>query len=1156
MLTTFFVTQTSDDGRGDLPGSLSWAIVQVNDDANDSGSDPDLIDFDIPTSDPGYDPATNIWTIGPNVGLPTITSPAIIDGMSQSGYIGTPVIEISGSNASNHSGQTPTNALILETGSDHSTIEGLEIDLFTGVGIGIASNYDTVASNRIADNDSDGIDVAAGTQNTIGGTASGAGNVISGNGGTGIYLFNSASDDQILGNKIGTDANGLEDDSNGGDGIHLDGVSGNTVGGTTAAAANVISGNAGDGIYLYQGASDNQILGNRIGTDANGLKAIPNAYDGIDLADAIDNTVGGTTAAAANVISGNTGSGIYFLSGSSGNLILGNKIGTDATGLKGLNNHIDGIDFSTSMDNTIGGTTVAAANVISGNTGYGIHLISSASDNRILGNKIGTDANGLNPIPNGSYGLDLEGSSGNTIGGTTAYAGNVISGNMGDGIHLVDGATGNLIVGNKIGIDADGLNPIPNGGDGMHVETVSSNTIGGTTAGAGNVISGNKGAGIYLLGNASGNLILGNLIGTDANGLDPVPNDNDGLDIDASSDNTIGGSPAGAGNLISGNVGNGIYLLSGASGNLIVGNKIGTDVNGLRPVPNGADGLDIAAATDNTIGGSTAGAGNVISGNRGVGIYLLRSESDNRILGNLIGTDANGLNPIPNGLDGLTLEGASGNTIGGTASGAGNVISGNDANGISLLSGASGNLIVGNKIGTNASGLDPLPNENDGLALEGASGNNTIGGTASGAGNVISGNDADGISLLSGASGNEILGNLIGTDASGLDPVPDGVDGLDLEGASGNTIGGTTAAAANVISGNTGSGISILGGSSGNLILGNKIGTEITGESAMGNAIGVRIDSSSNNTVGGTSSGVDNVISGNTSIDIEISNSSATANVVQGNLIGTDEQGTRELVQPDLTTGSPIGLLIGDSSANRIGGTTNAASNVIAGCAVAVEVTGFNATDNAIQGNRIGADSHGDVLTNSVGIGIYVNGAGDNTVGGGTSGAGNLIYGYEDYGVFLYGSQSTGNVVQGNRIGLATSDAQLVAGTRQLAGIAIEGASSNTIGGPTIASGNTVSGNADAGVYIFGYENSASSNSIEEDDFEDNVYGILLYNAPDNGQDLTLRHQNRFAKSLIADVREFMGSVPRATSNLVKGSKAGRKHVHRRADHEREAHVR
>ena len=186
------------------------------------------------------------------------------------------------------------------------------------------------------------------------------------------------------------------------------------------------------------------------------------------------------------------------------------------------------------------------------------------------------------------------------------------------------------------------------------------------------------------------------------------------------------------------------------------------------------------------------------------------------------------------------------------------------------------------------------------------------------------------------------------------------------------------------------------------------------------------------------------------------------------------------------------------------------------------------------------------MLTNANVMGIYINGAGHNTVGGDSSEAGNTIMGYTDYGVYIYGSQSTGNVVQGNQIGRRVTPKKLAAKSpaEQLAGIAIQGASSNQIGGATRAMGNTILGNAEAGVYIFGQANSASNNSIENNLFDNNSYGILLFNAPNNGQYFTLQRTNRFGKNPIARIREFSGP-PRAPAPRGITSVSGQKHGHR-----------
>jgi hypothetical protein len=204
-----------------------------------------------------------------------------------------------------------------------------------------------------------------------------------------------------------------------------------------------------------------------------------------------------------------------------------------------------------------------------------------------------------------------------------------------------------------------------------------------------------------------------------------------------------------------------------------------------------------------------------------------------------------------------------------------------------------------------------------------------------------------------------------------------------------------------------------------------------------------------------------------------------------------------------------------------IGGTVSGAGNVISGFGVGIDISGFNAVGNAIEGNLIGTDRNGNRLPKSIDIGVYINDVESNTVGGTTAEATNVIAGYTSYGVFIYGTLATKNVVQGNRIGMGAPSH-----SGQLAGIAIEDASDNTLGGSIASAGNTITGNADAGIYIFGRKNSASGNVSSQNHLEHNGYGVLLYNAANNGGYATLLQNNHFKRNGIANVREFTGSVP------------------------------
>src|SRR5439155_24891644 len=118
------------------------------------------------------------------------------------------------------------------------------------------------------------------------------------------------------------------------------------------------------------------------------------------------------------------------------------------------------------------------------------------------------------------------------------------------------------------------------------------------------------------------------------------------------------------------------------------------------------------------------------------------------------------------------------NVIGGTLPEARNVISGNDVVGIDVESGAHGNLIQGNYIGTDTSGRADLGNRVSGVQMINAS-NNVVGGTVSGARNVISGNDQSGV-YLTNCVGNRVEGNFIGTDESGARPLGNTFNGVAL----------------------------------------------------------------------------------------------------------------------------------------------------------------------------------------------------------------------------------------------------------------------------------------------------------------------------------------------------------------------------------------
>ncbi|MCA1684209.1 MAG: right-handed parallel beta-helix repeat-containing protein, partial [Actinobacteria bacterium] len=292
----------------------------------------------------------------------------------------------------------------------------------------------------------------------------------------------------------------------------------------------------------------NVVEGCYVGTDPTGTLRRANST-GIIIA-TTQNRIGGPTPAQRNVISGNNGGGVgATTTAATGNVIQGNYIGTNAAGTLGLPNNV-GV-FGPLGHSLIGGVAPGEGNLISGNSGSGIE---GGLNNTIQGNLIGTDVTGMKAVPNADRGIRLSGAlAGNRIGGTEPGARNVISGNVGAGIGIEDGAAGTVVQGNYIGVAADGTSPLPNttftagnSRGGVFVKYSSDNQIGGPESGRGNVIAYNGGGGVIVVP-----------VSPDApqQGISIRGNDiysNDGLGIDLGGDgvtpNDAGDADAGANN--------------------------------------------------------------------------------------------------------------------------------------------------------------------------------------------------------------------------------------------------------------------------------------------------------------------------------------------------------------------------------------------------------------------------------------------------------------------------------------------------------------------------------------------------------------------------------------------------------------------------------
>jgi hypothetical protein len=501
--------------------------------------------------------------------------------------------------------------------------------------------------------------------------------------------------------------------------------------------------------------------------------------------------------------------------GSAGDVLTGCYLGTDASGDANVGNGT-GVLVEGPGD-TVGDTAAVVTTLVSGNQQDGIDVVGANATGDLITNAlIGVDLTGLVALGNGGTGAVV---AGGATGAT--FKDTVLSGNTGSGLGLND--AGNLVIGCKTGVAKDGFTPAPNT-NGVYLSgSASSNTIGSSAAAGRNIISANKRNGILLTGaNVTQNTVIGNYIGLDQNG-NVVGNSWNGVNfLNGAHDNTIGGTTASSVNVISGNGQNGVQIddtTGGATKNVIAGDYIGTNTAGTAATDsngaatgNGQYGVLITNSNNNTVGALAPAQPpdttvTVISGNAKSGV-LLDAAQTNLIQNCYIGTDVSGKLKVGSLQGGISVGvGSSNNTIGGLQAAARNVISGNGNNhpaangawGISLgivqytigpLVNTNLNLVQGNYIGTDWTGLNPLGNDGDGVYFSNSNTtNNTIGGTAIAAMNVISANGGDGIDFA-GAVGNSVDYDNIGFDLNGADPnmnLKNG--GAPINGQAGNTIG-------------------------------------------------------------------------------------------------------------------------------------------------------------------------------------------------------------------------------------------------------------------------------------------------------------------------------------------------------------------------------
>ncbi len=1021
-------------------GSLRWAINQVD---ADTGSGVDTIDFDIPGTGP--------FTIAPTSALPTITHPVLIDGYSQPG-------------ASANTQATADNTVLM-------------IDLGSGTA------------------PFDGLDFGAGDSTVQGLAINGFNN--------GIQLEPGSTGDLIQGNFIGTDVTGTHQASND-QGILVNGTSGDTIGGTTPAARNVVSGNSNQDIFLAYGASGNLVEGNFVGLTASGTSTLYTDGNGVIAYYSPDNTVGGTIAGAGKVIGGLAIDGIQF-GGSNDCLAEGNLVGTDPTGTMALpNGEGVGIRYNATGD-TIGGTTPGSGNLISGN-GTGIYIPYYTDGNVIEGNLIGTDVTGTKPLPNTGPGVQIIiGSSNNTVGGTTAGAGNTIAFNTGAGVvvgsNSGDTAVGNAILSNAIydngamGIDLgdDGVTPNTPGGphsgpnDLQNFPVLSqAATFDGNTYVIGTLNSAPSTTFTLQFfadatpdpsGHGQGQTLIGTTtVTTDANGNTSFVASFSGVVPAGQAVSATASDPSGDTSEFAQDV----TVTATTSPVVAVDDTYNVDENSALNVP--APGV---LANDYDLTGGTLSA--VLVTPTSDGSLSLQSDGSFTYTpdAGFVGTDTFTYYDT----DGTYQSNVATVTINVNPK-TYTVTNTNDSGpgslrqailGANLASTSPPDTINFDIPGTGPftiAPLTPLPTLThatiiDGYSQPGASPNTLTGGDNAVIEIQISGGNvpgADGLDLAGGGStvdGLSITGFTNGvhlTDTTGGDLLtgdfigltPDGGpagntnDGFFIDGAPSVTVGGTTPAARDVISANTGNGIDAAN-ATGVVVQGDFIGTDPTGTVAVGNGTGVEFVGSPSATIGGAAAGAGNVISANGGDGIQLNDSVGT--LVQDNLIGTDVTGTQPLgnASAGIEDGPNLEFTATDDSI---------LGNVIS--ANGGGITSFTATNNLIQGNLIGTDITGARPLGNGGDGIDMVDSGDDTIGGTTAGAGNVISANGGNG-FVTNTEIFGdNLIEGNFIGTDITGTQPLGNTGD--GLVLDDSGGDTVGGTTLAAANVISANGGDGI--------------------------------------------------------------------------------------------
>src|SRR5271157_772237 len=635
----------------DTPMEGQTDLRQAIDDSNATPG-PNTIDFKISGNGP--------FTIALNSPLPPVAQPVVIDGTSQPGYSGVPLISLTPST-------TPPSTVDPFTGDGltllggGSTVQGLDIEGFNGNGIRITrGGGNVIQNNRIGTdpagttarlNSGSGILIEASSNNKI------LDNLVSGNGDTGIKVTDTAAplvlSDTLSGTVSGslpdTDVTGVFPSFSGNYSLqgllhgaffnlnipNAPGQLSTTATFNPSNSMTAVTGSASLG--PWSATLSGQGLSQTLNAPASTAPTtITLSEGGITEAFTLTGTLGGfpytfdgrfngtfsfpdDVTVVAGPVSGPMTVTVQetlpsVTNAPKGNLISGNKIGTDVSGNAALGNVLDGILLSNASGTSISGNQISGNGF--GQDAAGINVTGVNSSGNVMSNNlIGTNAAGTADLGNSLHGIFVgNGASNNTIGPGNVISGNGSTSNQGVGVYVFGSTTtGNRITGNRIGTNATGTAGLTDSAGLIRpvIGVLISQSFGNTVQG--NLISGNRFLGVEIAGStALGNQVQGNKIGTDAGGTRAVPNGLDGIFINDAPKNTIGGTAAGAGNLISANGSVGIQL-SGTltQGNVIEGNALGLDSTGRPTLPNPAGGIFVnTGPLTNQVGGTAPGQAN------------------------------------------------------------------------------------------------------------------------------------------------------------------------------------------------------------------------------------------------------------------------------------------------------------------------------------------------------------------------------------------------------------------------------------------------------------------------------------------------------------------------------------------------------------------